>query len=145
MAQQDSTSKPGSEKTSDIFSPTSNGHQPATPDPEQNPGDVQASQTFTDPGTEALPGGADIDTAVGELRQAEAPPDYKRVYDLVVELPEGWQYLYAADRQGAVQIAWLKYHDCNFRLRGPGTEHAVVLALGWHDSECRTWVGGANF
>ena len=92
----------------------------------------------TDPGVQALPGGGEITPAAitvleYEIAEAEAPPDYGRIYELVAELPETWGKLSPNDRHGAVELAWLKYQASSYRLRGIGAEHAVVLALGWQD------------
>ena len=122
MPKQNPPSKPYSEKTSR----TSNGHKPK---PESGP--------------DMVPDGGKIDAAlVEDLHVSQAQADYRPIYELICELPEAWGNLAAADRQGAVQIAWLQYYANSYRLSGQNTEYVNALALGWLDDECRVWMEG---
>ena len=107
---------------------------------DSDPSDAQSGET--------LPDGGDI--GVAELRalaaenaaaaEAELRTAYEDSYVKVVEIPEVWPKLPPADRQGALQIAWLRYCANSYRLSGHSTEYAPVLALGWLDDECRSWI-----
>ena len=107
---------------------------------DSDPSDAQSGET--------LPDGGDI--GVAELRAlaaenaaaeaAELRTAYEDSYVKVVEIPEVWPKLPPADRQGALQIAWLRYCANSYRLSGHSTEYAPVLALGWLDDECRSWI-----
>ena len=110
------------------------GGLPPTSNPKQQPKPA---------GPDELPDGGAIDAAlVDDLRTSQAQADYRPTYDLLSEIPETWGILSAADRQGAVQIAWLLYCANGFRLSGQNTEYTTPLALGWLDDECRAWVEG---
>ena len=97
---------------------------------------------------ETLPDGGDI--GVAELRalaaenaaadEAELRTAYEQVFTALVEIPAAWATFTPADRQGALQVGWLRYCANSHRLSGLNSEYVPVLALGWQDDECRSWI-----
>ena len=110
--------------------------------PNSDPSDEQSGET--------LPDGGDI--GVAELRalaaenaaadEAELRTAYEQVFTALVEIPAAWATFTPADRQGATQVGWLRYCANSHRLSGLNSEYVPVLALGWQDDECRSWMEG---